>query len=100
MRRHMLCVRRGRSDFCVQPGRLEALRGERRIIVKMDKIMCDAWMLRLTLEDRFEDLGAFELIGIGLVSRRSRGVKRERVENLRLVVVRIALGKLPHGLGI
>ena len=62
--------------------------------------MRHARMLRLALEDRLQDGRALELVGIGLVGRRSRSVERERVVDLRLVVVGIALRQLLHGLGI
>ena len=52
--------------------------------------MGDARMLGLALEDRFQQRCAFELVGVGLVSRRSCYVERDRVRDLRLVVVRIA----------
>ena len=66
----------------------------------MDQIVRDAGMLRLACKDRLQDRRAFELIGIGLVGRRSRRVERQRVVDLRLVVIRIALRQLLHGLGI
>ena len=66
----------------------------------MDQVVCDAGMLRLAREDRLQDRRAFELIGVGLVGRGSRRVERQRVVDLRLVVIRIALRQLLHGLGI
>ena len=62
--------------------------------------MRDAGMLRLARKDRLQDRRAFELIGVGLVGRRCRRVERQRVVDLSLVVVRIALRQLLHGLGI
>ena len=59
-----------------------------------------ARMLRLALRDRLQDGRALELVGVGLVGRRSRGVERERVVDLRFIVFRIALRQLFHGLGI
>ena len=66
----------------------------------MNQVVRDAGMLRLALDDRLQDGRAFELVGVGLVGRRGRRVERERVVDLRLVVVRIALRQLFHGLGI
>ena len=100
MRRHVLRMRRVGRDLGIAPCRIEALLGDRRIVVEMDQIVRHAGMLRLALEDRLQDRRAFELVGIGLVGRRSRGVERQRVVDLRLVVVRIALRQLLHGLGI
>ena len=62
--------------------------------------MRDAGMLRLALEDRLEDRRAFELVGVGLVGRRGGGVEGERVVDLRLVVVGIALCQCFHRLGV
>src|SRR5712671_6742910 len=57
-------------------------------------------MLRLPYGDRLQDRRALELTGVGLVGRRSRGIQRERIVDLRLVVVWIALRQLFHGLRI
>ena len=66
----------------------------------MDQVVRDARMLRLALGDRLEDRRAFELVGVGLVGGRGRGVEGERVVDLRLVVVGIALRQRLHRLGI
>ena len=60
----------------------------------------DARMLGLALEDRFQQRCAFELVGVGLVSRRRCYVERDRVRDLRLVVVRLARRDLPFRLKI
>ena len=65
--------------------------GDRRIVVEVDQIMRHAGMMRLALGDLFEDRRALELVGVGLVGRRRRGVERERIVDLRFVVVRITL---------
>src|SRR5712664_1661204 len=57
-------------------------------------------MLRLAYCDRFQDRRSLELAGVGLVSRRRRGIQRERIVDLRLIVVWIALGQLFHSLRI
>ena len=93
-------MRRGGRDLGVAPRGLEAFLGERRIVVEVDQVMRHAGMLRLAFRDRLQDGRAFELVGVGLIGRRRRGVERERVVNLRFVVVRIALRKLLHGLGV
>ena len=66
----------------------------------MDQVVRDAGMPRLALEDRLQDGGALELIGIGLVVGRGRDVERDRVEDLRFVVVGIALRQRFHRLEI
>ena len=62
--------------------------------------MGDAGMLRLALEDVFQDRRRLELIGVGLIGGRSRNVEREGVVDLRLVVLRIVLRHRRHGLEI
>ena len=90
MRWHVLGVGRRRRDFRVTLGCLKAFLRERRIVVEMDEIVGDAGVLGLALEDRFQQRRAFELVDIGLVSRGSRDVERDRVRDLSLVIVRIA----------
>ena len=87
-------------DLRIAPRCVEALFRDRGIIVEMDAVVRDARVLRLALEYFFQDRRALELIGIGLVGRRSADVERKRIVYLRLVVVRIALGQLLHGLKI
>ena len=100
MRRHMLGMRRGGRDLCVTPGGIESLLGDRRIVVEVDQIVRDAGMQRLTLEDSLEDRRPLQLIGIGLVGGRCRDIQGQRIINLRLVIVRIALRQLLHRLQI
>ena len=51
--------------------------------------MRDARMLRQPLGDRLQDRGALGLLGVSLVVQVGRGVERDGVGDLRLVVVRI-----------
>ena len=92
----------GRSgrDFGIAPGGLEPLLSDRRIIVEVDQIVRDAWVLRLAFCDHFEDGRAFELVGIGLVGRRRRGVEGKGIIDLRFVIIWITLRELFHGLGV
>ncbi len=62
--------------------------------------MRDAGVLRLAPENGSEDSRTFELVGIGLVGGQSRGVEGQRVVDLRLVVVRVALCQCLHRLGV
>ena len=62
--------------------------------------MRDAGMLRLALENRFEDRRPFELIGVGLVGGRRRHIERDRVEDLGFVVIGIFRGQRLHRLQI
>ena len=60
-----------------------------RIVVEVDQVVRDARMLRQPLGDRLQDRGALALLGVGLVVQVGRGVERDGVGDLRLVVVRI-----------
>ena len=100
VRGHVLGMRRGWRDLGIASRGIEALLGDRRIVVEVNEIVRDAGMLRLALGDRLEDCRALELVGVGLVGRRGRCVERERVMDLRLVVLRILLCQLLHRLGI
>jgi hypothetical protein len=75
----VLGVGRRSRDLRVTLGCLEAFLRERRIVVEVDEIVRDARVLGLALEDRFQQRRTFELVGIGLVSRGSRNVERDRV---------------------
>ena len=93
-----MCCRR--RDFGIAPGGIEPLLGDRRIVVKMDQIMRHAGVLRLALGDHLQDCRALELAGIGLVGRRSRGIERERIIDLRFVIIGIALRQRFHGFDV
>jgi hypothetical protein len=95
-----LVVRRRRRDLRIAPGRIESFLRQRRRVVEMDQIVGDAGMTWLALEDRLKDRGALELHRIGLIARRSRDVKLDRVEDLGLVVIRISLRHAFHGLKV
>ena len=89
VRRHVLGVRRGRRDLGIAVGGVEAFLRRCRIVVEVDQVVRDARMLRQALGDRLQDRRALALLGIGLVVRVGRGVERDGVGDLRLVVVRI-----------
>ena len=89
MRRHVLSVGRRRRHLGVTVRRIEALRGGLRIIIEMDQVVRDAGMLRQPPRDRLEDRGPLGLLGVGLVVQVGGGVERDRVGDLRLIVVAI-----------
>jgi hypothetical protein len=93
-------MRRVGGDLGIAPGGLDAFVGDRRIVVEMDQIVRHAGMLRLALGDLFQDGRTLELVGVGLVGRRRRGVERQRIMDLRFVVIRIARSQRFHGLGV
>ena len=57
----MRCRRR---DLSVAPGCVEPPLGDHWIVVEANKIMGDARVPRLTLENRLQDRRSFELIGV------------------------------------
>ena len=93
-------MRRTGRDLGVKPRSLQPFLGDRRVVIEVDQVVGDAGMLRLPLEDRLEDGRPLELVGVALVGRRGRRVQRERVMDLRLVVVGIALRNLLHRLRV
>jgi hypothetical protein len=100
MRRHMQRVRSPRRDLRVAGGRAQPFIGDGRIVVGVDQVVRDARMVGLALEYLLQDGRRLKLVGIGLVIRRGGDIEGERVEHLRLVVARIALRKLLHGLEV
>ena len=70
----MLSMRCRWRDLGVTSGGLEAFFSDGRIVVEVDEVMRHAGMLRLAYCDRLQDCRAFELVGVGLVGRRRRGV--------------------------
>ena len=96
----MLRVGRGRRDLGIALGGADPFLRKRRSVVEMDQIVRDARMMRLALEDRFQDGRALALVGIGLVVGRGRDVERDGVKYLRFVVGRIALRQRLHRLQI
>jgi hypothetical protein len=98
--RHVLRMRRRRRDLGIARGGVETFLGDRRIVVGVDQVVGDAGMLRLALEDPFQDRRRLELVGIGLVGGRGRDVEREGVIDLCLVVLRVMLGDRLHRLEI
>ncbi|MGY2916046.1 hypothetical protein ACVWYP_001676 [Bradyrhizobium sp. USDA 3262] len=97
VRRHVLGMRRVFGDLGIAHRRGEALLRERRVVVEMDQIVGDAGVLGLAREDRFEQRRALQLVGVGLVARRGRDVERDRIGDLRLVIVGIVRRDLLFG---
>src|SRR3981081_1811310 len=87
-------------DLGIAPSGVEAFLRDRRIIVEVDQVVCHAGMLRLALCDPFQDGRTFELVSVGLVRWRSRGIEGQRIVNLRLVIAWMTLRQLLHRLGI
>jgi hypothetical protein len=88
----------GRSDLGIFVGRIEPALRQRWVIICVDEIVQRAGMVRLRSKDLFEDSTGLELFGVGLVAGQRRLVKRQRVEDCRLRIVRIFLHDLFHRL--
>ena len=58
-------------DLGVAPRCLDAFICDRWIVVEMDQVVRHARMQRLPQGDRLQDGRALELVGVGLVGRRS-----------------------------
>src|SRR5262249_53027258 len=80
--------------------RIEAFLSERRRVVEMNEIVCDAGMARLATEDRLENRCSLELHRIGLIAGRCRDIEFDRIEDLRFIVIRIGLRHALHGLEV
>ena len=100
VRRHVLRVcRRGRHLGVASSGRKPVLR-ERGRIIKVDQIMGDSGMLRLTRPNLLQNCRSLKLIGISLVGRRRRDVESQCVIDLGFIIMRIALRQLVHRLEV
>src|SRR5713226_10403167 len=93
-------MRRRGGDLRIAPGSIKSFLSDGRSVVEMDQVVRHARMPWLALRNLLQDGRAFELVGVRLVGRRSRGVEGERIIDLRFVIVWIALCQLFHGLGV
>ncbi len=100
VRRHVERVRRRRGDGGVAAGRDQGAVGERRHVVAVDDVVGEAGVLRVLLDQPFEDPGRLEQVGVGLVGRRVRAGDRQRVEHLRLDVGRVRRGDGRHRVAV
>ena len=99
VRRHVQRVRRRGRDARVAARGGEPLVGDGRRVVAVDEVVRDAGMVGILPEFVLEDGGRLEIRRVGLVGLRLRPGEVERVEDLRLVVGRVALGQRLVGLG-
>ncbi len=74
VRGHVSGVRRRRRDLRVHRRDLDALVGERRIVVGVDEIVRHARVLRVLLEQALQDLRRLQLVRVGLVALGGRGL--------------------------
>ena len=92
----MARVRDRRRDASVALGRCDAALRERRKVVGVNDEVRDARMLRVLLEQFFQDGDRLELVSVAHVGLRGRRLQGQRIENLYLVVVGVALRHLLH----
>ena len=100
MRRHVERVRRRRRDRRVPPGRLERVIGERRDVVAVDDVVREPRMLRLASEQALEDCARLQPARIRLVRGLLGRGQRQRVEDRRFRIVRIASRQRCHRVAI
>src|SRR6266404_4555736 len=75
--------------------------GQRRVVVAMNEIVSDAGMLRLTRQYAIQNQRGFFFSRITLVvDHHPRRDKRERIEDARLIIRRIAPVKLLHSVTV
>ena len=99
VRGHVQRVRRVGRDLGVAARRGHALLRDRRRVVAVDQVMRDAGVIGMLGELLLEDPGRLELRGVRLVGRELRPGEVQRVEDLRLVVVRVFRRERLVGLG-
>ena len=86
-------------DIGVAQRRRQAFLRDRRIVVAVNQIMGDARMIGMPGELRLEDRRRLHGPRIALVGRRLSGGEVQRAEDLRLVVVAVAVGQSFEGVG-
>ncbi len=96
MRRHVPRVRYGRRNARIAPRRGNSFFGKRRKVVGMNEVVRHARMLRVLVEELLQKRRGFDLVGIGQVAFLRRGLQRQRIIDLHLVIVGIALRHALH----
>ena len=62
----------------------------------MNQIMGHTRVIGILLKQGFEDARGLHLVGVGLVGWQRCSIQYERIENLRLIVLRVARGDALH----
>ena len=86
----MLGVGRIRGDLGIAACRLEALLGQRRVVVGVDQVVGDARMVGLFSVQRLQDRRRPHLVGIGPIRRVEVGRRHQGMQDRSLEVVRVA----------
>src|SRR5437773_1796542 len=102
VRRHVLCVRHGRSDLGVAARGVQAEMRKLRHVVRVDQVVGEPRMLGLRLEERLEDRVSALLKRKRRVRsvRLTEGDERQRVEDPRFAVPGIAALDIIHRLRV
>ena len=95
--RHVQRVRSRRRDLHIGLRGRQSLRRQFRIVVGVDQVVWNPWMLRVLLEEWLQYLRRDLLPRVRLVGRRSVAQQRQGVEHLHLDVLAIHDGKISHG---
>src|SRR5215831_12184958 len=96
VRGHVKRMRRGRRELRVAPRRRQTLLANGCEVVAVDDVVRYARMVGQLCFDGLQDGGRLELFGVSLVAEVHCLVERERIENGRLIVVRIIGGQPRH----
>ena len=84
-------VRSRRGNLRVRASRRQSPPRKFRVVVRMNQVVSDTWVLGILLEQRLENFRRMLLIRAAAVSRGGRRQQRERVENLRFAVIGILM---------
>jgi len=79
----------GGCDLGIGSRSNKPLLGQHRAVITVDQIVSDPGMVRLLLQDRFENFAAFPLVRERFVRFRRRNIQRQRVEDGSFAVVRV-----------
>ena len=98
MRRHVQSMRSAGRDLRVAARGIQALGGDRRVVVGVDEIVGRARMIGLLPEDRLQNRRRAQLVLVGLVGGIEGGRDQQGVQDRCLAVLRIALRHFAHRL--
>src|SRR5690242_1550935 len=90
MRRHVVRMGRRRSDLGIHTCSAEAFLRQNRIVVAMNDVVRNPWMMWLSGKYRFQDFSAFPLVGERLVRFRCRDGERQRMKDRSFIILRIS----------
>ena len=86
----------GGRDLGIGSRSNKRLLGQHRVVITVDQIVSDPGMVRLLLQDRFENFAAFPLVSQRFVRFRRRNVQHQRVADGGFAVVWVCGLHCPH----